>query len=503
MTKTQGTKQTWWRSPGAWLGLGMVLLVASQLRWGVGLLAWIAPVPLLRYLRVTRGVGSRLWFAAGLTLAWIGATAKIVTAPLPALFAMLGLAFAAFQLVGYLGTDFVRRRLGDGYGVLAFVALMVGLEWLQHRATELGNWGAAANTQLGNLPLLQLASLFGFAGVSALVYAFAATVEAWLAADAAQRMAARRRVAVVAALVALAHVFGTLRLARGDHGQVAVAAIGTDATFDGSVMPTAEERARTLDRLLADTHAAASAGAKLAVWTEAAALVMPEEEDTFVMRVRQAALRDHVHVVAAYIVPKSTDPLRFENKYRWLRPDGAIDHTYFKHHPAPGEPAVVGRGALPIVVSELGRLGGGLCYDYDFPAFAREHGQAGVDLVALPSSDWRGIDPIHTQMAALRAIEQGVSIVRSTRFGLSAAIDPTGRMRALHSSFDGGSRVMLAQLPDQGRATLYRHTGDALVYAGFALLALMGLRIAVRGRQTRAARRALATASALLSAGEI
>jgi apolipoprotein N-acyltransferase len=282
-------------------------------------------------------------------------------------------------------------------------------------------------------------------------------------------------------------VFGTLRLAGSERGQLAVAAVGTDATFDGTSLPTPVQRARTLDRLLADTHAAASAGAKLAVWNEAAALVMPEEEGAFVLRVQEAALRDHVHVVAAYIVPKSTDPLRFENKYRWLRPDGTIDHTYFKHHPAPGEPAVVGRGALPIVSSELGRLGGGLCYDYDFPAFAREHGRAQVDLVALPSSDWRGIDPIHTQMAALRAIEQGVSIVRSTRFGLSAAIDPTGRMRALHSSFDGGSRVMLAQLPDESRATLYRHTGDVLVYAGFALLAFMALRIAARGRRLRAA----------------
>jgi apolipoprotein N-acyltransferase len=178
-------------------------------------------------------------------------------------------------------------------------------------------------------------------------------------------------------------------------------------------------------------------------------------------------------------VPLSAQPLRFENKYRWLRPDGTIDHTYFKHHPAPGEPALVGTGRLPIVNSELGRLGGALCYDYDFPALASEHGAAGVDLVALPSSDWRGIDPIHTQMAALRAIEQGVSIVRSTRFGLSAGIDPFGRLRARQSSFDARSRVLLLALPEHGIATFYRSWGDLLVYACFAWLLFALARIAL------------------------
>jgi apolipoprotein N-acyltransferase len=65
-------------------------------------------------------------------------------------------------------------------------------------------------------------------------------------------------------------------------------------------------------------------------------------------------------------------------------------------------------------VADTITMSGALCYDYDFPALAAQHGSLGVDLVALPSSDWRGIDPIHTQMAAVRAIEQGVSIVRST-----------------------------------------------------------------------------------------
>jgi apolipoprotein N-acyltransferase len=50
-------------------------------------------------------------------------------------------------------------------------------------------------------------------------------------------------------------------------------------------------------------------------------------------------------------------------------------------------------------------------------------------------------------MAAFRAIEKGNSILRSTRFGLSAAINPYGEMTAQQSSFDSRNKIMRAELP--------------------------------------------------------
>jgi apolipoprotein N-acyltransferase len=116
---------------------------------------------------------------------------------------------------------------------------------------------------------------------------------------------------------------------------------------------------------------------------------------------------------------------------------------------------------MPLYVSpELGRVSGAICYDYDFPRLGLEHAALDVDLVALPSSDWRGIDPIHTEMAAVRAIEGGHSVVRSTRFGLSAGIDPYGRMRGTLSHFDGTERVLVTSLPRHGVRTVYGAIGD-------------------------------------------
>jgi apolipoprotein N-acyltransferase len=460
--------------PTLLLALGAALTVGANMRWSIGILAWVAPIPFLRYLRLTRGWRSGALFVLAGILTWTLTTAKIVTDPLPLAFALLGVAFALFQVAGYLAWDGV-RRVAPGRATLAFPAAMVLVEWLQHRFTGLTSWGAAAYTQVDDLPLLQVASVGGIAAVGFLVFWVAAALEAHLAARHSGQPAGGERQGLVLALgaAALAHIFGVVRLATPVEGDlVTVAAVGTTASFGPGNLPAADARAQTLDLLLEETARAAEGGTRLVVWNEAAALVLPDEEAGFVERVGAVARARGVHLVAAYIVPVSDSPLRFENKYRWFTPAGTVAQTYFKHHPAPGEPAVPGTGPLAPVITDFGLLGGALCYDYDVPALAREHGRLGVDLVALPSSDWRGIDPIHTQMAALRAVEEGVSVLRSTRFGLSAGIDPHGRLRAWQSSFESGDRVLRVSLPARGIRTVYAQTGDVVVGLAALFLAL-------------------------------
>ncbi len=56
------------RRPSLWLVLGVALIAAAHMRWGVGVLGFIAPVPFLRYLRLTTGWQRRLLFLAVLVL---------------------------------------------------------------------------------------------------------------------------------------------------------------------------------------------------------------------------------------------------------------------------------------------------------------------------------------------------------------------------------------------------------------------------------------------------
>lgn len=466
------------RRPLLWLALYGLLIPATQMRFGLGALAWVAPAPLIHFLRLRPGWRAGAGALLAGMMAWTVATLSIVTAPLPAVLApAFGVPIGLALTLPYLATNLVRVRWGERAAVLAFACLGSFAEWTLHTLAPLGTWGSAANTQLDDLALLQLASVTGLHGVSFLVYVVAGELESVLSSP-----RQTRSLALVVTLVAGVSTLGQLRLLRFDatgDETVRVAAIDTPSDVGRGPLPSAHEVA-AVDRVLhARTREAARAGAELVVWTEAATMVLPEDEPQFLADLHQLAREASARLVAGYVVPISSAPLRYRNRYAYVSPAG-VDHVYDKHEPVPGEPAVRGTGPMPLVVDPvLGRVSGAICYDYDFPRLARRHAQLDVDLVALPSSDWRGIDPLHTQMASLRAIEGGHSLIRSTRFGLSAGYDPLGRPRAWQSHFDrpagdhGG--VLLMNLPRHGLSTVYGRLGDwfpllsALI--GFGLLA--------------------------------
>ena len=380
-----------------------------------------------------------------------------------------------------LAWDRLRASADDARAVVAFPALMVAAEWAQTTFTPLGSWGAAAYTQVEDLALLQVASVFGLAGVSAVVYGVAAALDhAWHHPGEARP----RWLAIAAALLLIPQGLGQLRLAMApeERPTARVAAVGTDATFGGLPLPSPEALARIDEGLFRRSREAAAAGAQIVVWNEGATLATPETEGALVARAQRLAAEAHVDLVVAYIVPVSLDPLRYENKYAWIRPDGSLDHSYLKRVPVPGEPAIPGAEGPSRVETAAGAASGAICYDYDFPAEGRARAALGVDLVALPSSDWRGIDPIHTQMASLRAIEGGYALLRSTRMGLSAGIDGYGRIRGWMSANESDERILLVSLPTQRIPTLYPVIGDALVYLGLAYVAGLSAALLLRRR---------------------
>lgn len=491
-----------------WLLLGAVLLYLSHLRWPAHALAWVAPIPWLVVLRAryggergpsaesARGAGDRIrapgavrfhLLFAGLSIAvWTAATYKIVTPPIPGVMALaFGAPFGVIRLAPFLIWERWIARGKEGIAVLAFGAASAVVDWAQAALTPLGVWGAAINTQVDNLPFLQMVSVTGLSGPAFLMAATAAALESgWARRASAQAF----RAALACGVAALAiHAWGAHRLASPIEGpMVRVAAVGTDATFHGLPLPAPEEIARVDEALFARTAEAARSGARLVVWTEGATLATPDREPALRARLSQAAREARIDLVAAFIVPVAVAPLRYENKYLWVSPSGEIVQEYLKHEPVPGEPAVRGTSAFTAVDTGFGKAAGAICYDYDFPYVGLAHARLGVDLVALPSSDWAGIDPLHTQMAGIRAIEGGYSILRSTRFGLSAGIDSRGRLRAWQSASESSGSILTVDLPAKRIPTLYAALGDLTVapFVSIFVLALAGLvrpRLLARG----------------------
>lgn len=325
--------------PGVWLLLGIVLTALTSHRFNIAALAWVQAVPFLLYLRQTDGWRSRAWFFGAMQLAVWLQLLKIITDPIPWPFSlMFSVPSATGTAVLFLLFEAWRRRLGDKWGLALFVALSMGSDWLGWTTSEMGSWGSPAYSQLGDLPLMQLASVFGLTGISGLLALSQASLA--LLWTAPRSRLAQGAVLTTVLLVLAAHGFGVWRLAQPLTGpQVTVAAVVTDLPVSALEEPDDTVLTAGTEQLFDRTREAARRSAELVVWNEGATLVTPDAEQAFVARGRALADGLGVELVLAYIVPLTSGPDRYEKKYVWLAPGEGIVETYLKHHPVPGEGA--------------------------------------------------------------------------------------------------------------------------------------------------------------------
>jgi apolipoprotein N-acyltransferase len=121
-----------------------------------------------------------------------------------------------------------------------------------------------------------------------------------------------------------------------------------------------------------------------------------------------------------------------------------------------------------------------ICYEAIFPEESAPRGERPGWIVNLTNDGWFGISlgPYqHLQQARMRAIEQGLPLVRAANTGISAVIDPLGRI--LDRLALGTEGVLDARLPQRAAPTPYGRFGDlpaaAIVVLAF-VLALLGRR---------------------------
>jgi apolipoprotein N-acyltransferase len=357
------------------------------------------------------------------------------------------------------------------------------------KTSPFGTWGSIVYTQYGNRPLMQLASVTGLSGIAFLVSWFGPVVNfAWdRQFQGAQAASALIFYGVILGLVLLA---GGARLAFSRYSKtVRMAAIGwpdglvgmdtvmrvfTLKPLEDAEQPALRDAYLILqDYFLAESRREARAGAKIVVWPEINLMVFRSDEDAFMERARQLAREEHVYLLMGIGVHRLGEARALENKAVLVDPAGEIAFSYVKIHPVPGIEAMVsarGDGRPPTQDTEYGRLASVVCYDMDFPPLLRHVGRARADIILVPASDNKTITHLHHVQAVFRAVENGVSMLRATRWGLSSAVDPLGRTLATMDDALAAQKVMVAQLPTSGVATIYSRIGDL-----FAWLCVAGL----------------------------
>jgi apolipoprotein N-acyltransferase len=122
-----------------------------------------------------------------------------------------------------------------------------------------------------------------------------------------------------------------------------------------------------------------------------------------------------------------------------------------------------------------------VCYEIVFPGDVVPPGERPGWMVNLTNDGWFGISSgpyQHLQQARVRAIEEGLPLVRAANTGVSAVVDPVGRIvRSLPLGTEG---VLDSALPRAIALTPYARLGDGPI--GIVMLAALSWLLWRRGR---------------------
>jgi apolipoprotein N-acyltransferase len=534
-----------------WISVfAIVLYILLSPKWLVPFAAWIAPAGIIIVSDSLKPV--RSFLVSTLILLLSGSVAMFHVLPVPPiLFIPLLIQISLFAAIPFLLNRVVSRQIKRWEATLVFPCIVTVWEY----ATSFmggGTWGSLAYTQMNNLALVQVASITGMWGVTFLL-AWCSSIVAW----SYQQQWNWKRIGKLSiaflSVITLVSAYGWIRINpyfQKPATTVRVAGItgfqlepvltmyrdafGKDLKVDLNTLtqtsPEVEEINKALLMFIRNPFAPefrntltafdefqesmlqlaaheGDAGAKIISFSEALMFTVKPIEDALIHKGRILAREKNVNLllcVGSFLSGEIKPGAKYiENKAILIDSTGRVAYTFFKNKPVPiVEGSIPGDGVVPVFATHVGRLAASICYDADFPQLMRQAGVKNTDILLLPAGDWKEISPYHSDMARMRAIENGFSMLRPASGATTIACDPFGRVLGSNGFYGEGEKVLVTHVPVNGVTTLYSRAGDYFIWLCVSALIFM-ITHNIYTRRQKAVAESRRTYSFLTSLGEI
>lgn len=453
------------------------------------------------------------YFLAGLY--WVGhaflVDAKTFGWLLPFAVMALPAGLAMFTAIG-----FAFARLLWPRGAMRVIALAVALtiaEWLRGHVLTGFPWNSFGYALTGPLVLAQTASVLGLWGLTFLSVAIFAS-PATIADEPADSR--RRFLPLALGIVVLAAMagFGAWRLEQNPTrmvDDVRLRIMQPNLPQDEKFNYAARQKIMSHYLALSDR----ATGPQSAGLRDVTHLIWPESAFPFFLTREGDAMARIADLLPAGTIlitgaaraadPSPGKPTRAYNSVYVIDHDGTVLSVYDKVHLVPfGEYLPFQAELEKLGLMQLTKLPGGflagdrhrayalrdaprflplVCYEIVFPGAVVPHGERPGWLLNVTNDAWFGISSgpyQHFHQAKIRAIEEGLPLVRAANNGISAVVDPFGRIiRQLPLGAEG---VLDSPLPQAVASTIYARLGDS--FSG--IIVAMFLLIVLRYRSKRA-----------------
>ena len=404
--------------------------------------------------------------------------------------------------------------------VLALALALAVAEWLRGHVLTGFPWNIIGYALTYPLSLMQTASVFGIYGLSLIaVFVLAAPLVAWVDGGRVRLEFARGRArwsggATLLATIAVLMVYGHWYLAQP--APVAANAprvrlVQPSVLQREKWMPIHQRRIFNLHLDLTKRNAAGiedgAAGVDLVLWPEAAMPFLPLDTPEAIDLIGKMLPLGTYLVSGALRAdpppapPKSDDDRRLFNTLLAFGAEGKLVAAYDKIHLVPfGEFLPLYSFLNAIGLEPLTRRGPGfvpgtyprrlislpgipafaplICYEAIFPHEIVQGAERPAFLANVTNDGWFGNTTgprQHLHQARVRAVEEGLPLLRAANNGITAVIDAHGRVLARLDLDVVG--VIDARLPSALPPTVYGRFGDL----GFMLMLMAGLAVVLAG----------------------
>jgi apolipoprotein N-acyltransferase len=398
-------------------------------------------------------------------------------------------------------------RTGGVGRILVFAAAWTLFEWVRSWAFSGFPWNLIGSVWTFSEAMIQTSAFIGTYGLGLLTAIATAMPAALVPGDhPGSREGGGPRAAVVAALtvLALAWAGGAVRLALagpvGTVPDVRLRLVQPNIPQTEKWQPElrgqhflSQVRMSALPGEPAPTHV---------IWAEAAAAFFLAETPEALALLAEATPQDGLSIVGTVRRSPPGEPHQVWNSLLAVDRSGHVVATYDKSHLVPfgeyvpfrsvlGLSSVaagtadfsVGAGIATMSLPGLPAVSPLICYEVIFPARVADRNRRPRWLLNITNDGWYGQSPgpyQHFASARLRAVEEGLPLVRVANTGISAIVDPYGRVLdelplGAQGLIDGPLPLALAG------PTPYGRFGNTVVFVMIALVAAAGLAIGRRG----------------------
>jgi apolipoprotein N-acyltransferase len=493
-------------------------------------LAWLidgAAAPPWGSIRAAFAIG--WWFGFGYFLAglyWVGAAflvdAKTFGWLMPFAVTLLPAGLALFT--GF-GVALARALWTPGsWRIVTLAAALSAVEWLRGHVLTGFPWNAFGYALTTPLPLAESVAVFGIWGQTFIAIAVFASPAAMADEKRDTRWPALPAILAGITLVVLG-AFGAIRLARNPtelvdnvHLRIMQPNLSQGAKFNYAARREIMGRYVALSEGVvggpASAAASAAAAPSAAGLRDVTHLVWPESAFPFFLANEGEALAAIADMLPAGTVlitgaASLAEPAPGRIGTRAYNSVYVIDHTgtilqsYDKQHLVPfGEflpfqDALERLGLMQLTKVQGGFLSGErrrriaapgapdflplICYEIIFPGETVPKGERPDWLLNVTNDAWFGISSgpyQHFQQAKVTAIAEGLPLVRAANSGISAVVDPLGRVLGALSL--GQEGLLDAALPRPIPATIYARIGDMVFFMVVGLTLFTSLMTRIR-----------------------